>query len=418
MRKLPSLIVLAFLALVQGCGGGGGGGSADGAVAPTPAPAPAPATKPVLPTDPNSQQISVERGVGNNVNLLTTSVTVCAPGSSSNCQTLDHIVVDTGSTGLRILASALQPALAQALVQQTDAGGIPVLECAQFVDGYTWGPVKRADVRLASEQAKSLALQVIGDPAFLGAPLRCAATGPSKNSVQELRANGILGLSVFRQDCGSACTLPNNRGMYYVCSASICVQSPIALDQQVQNPVSKFSVNNNGVLIQLPSIPGSGAERADGLLVFGIGTQANNALGGATVIGVDPASGNFTTRYKGGSLTTSFIDSGSNGLFFPDAIAVCTSASAAPGFYCPASTVNGSAVIEGRNGTSATIAFSVADAAKLLTDNPSYTAFGSLGAPFAANSFDWGLPFFYGRKVYTAIEGASTPAGPGPYVAF
>ena len=45
---------------------------------------------------------------------------------------------------------------------------------------------------------------------------------------------------------------------------------------------------------------------------------------------------------------------------------------------------------------------------------------GTLGAPqFFANSFDWGLPFFYGRRVYTAIEGTSQPGGlAGPYVAF
>jgi hypothetical protein len=34
----------------------------------------------------------------------------------------------------------------------------------------------------------------------------------------------------------------------------------------------------------------------------------------------------------------------------------------------------------------------------------------------AVPGFDWGLPFFYGRAVYTAIEGRGTPAG--PYFAF
>jgi hypothetical protein len=33
-------------------------------------------------------------------------------------------------------------------------------------------------------------------------------------------------------------------------------------------------------------------------------------------------------------------------------------------------------------------------------------------------AFDWGLPFFFGRQVFTAIEGASTPGGSGPYFAF
>jgi hypothetical protein len=412
MRNRLAMVLFAVLALIQGCGGGGGGESAPAADTA------APVTKPVLPTDPNSQQISVEPGISNNVNLLTTSVTVCAPGSSSNCQTIDHIVVDTGSSGLRILASALAPTLAQALVQQTDAAGTAVVECAQFVDGYTWGPVKLADARFSSERANSLPLQVIGDSAFPGPPARCAATGPSKNSVQELRANGILGISVFRQDCGSACTVPNNRAMYYVCGLLFCTPAPIALGQQVQNPVSRFAVNNNGVVIDLPSVPDAGAARADGLLVFGIGTQANNALGTATVIGLDPASGNFTTRYKGSSLSTSFIDSGSNGLFFPDSIAVCTGASASPGFYCPPSTINASASIDGTNGASVSVSFSIANADALLSANPGYTAFRNLGASFSANSFDWGLPFFYGRKVYTAIEGAGTPAGPGPYVAF
>ncbi len=34
------------------------------------------------------------------------------------------------------------------------------------------------------------------------------------------------------------------------------------------------------------------------------------------------------------------------------------------------------------------------------------------------NSFDFGLPFFYGRKVYTAIAGRNAGGTVGPYVAF
>jgi hypothetical protein len=32
--------------------------------------------------------------------------------------------------------------------------------------------------------------------------------------------------------------------------------------------------------------------------------------------------------------------------------------------------------------------------------------------------FDWGLPFFYARNAYAAIEQQSTPGGAGPYVAY
>jgi hypothetical protein len=37
--------------------------------------------------------------------------------------------------------------------------------------------------------------------------------------------------------------------------------------------------------------------------------------------------------------------------------------------------------------------------------------------PFA-NSFDFGVPFFFGRTVYTAIEGRPAGGVGGPYVAF
>jgi len=35
-----------------------------------------------------------------------------------------------------------------------------------------------------------------------------------------------------------------------------------------------------------------------------------------------------------------------------------------------------------------------------------------------AGNFDWGLPFFYNRRVATAITGFTTSAGTGPYIAF
>ena len=412
MRNPLGIALLAGLALLHGCGGGGGSDSAAAAAA---APA-APVSGTIATTAANVHPISVDVGLGGNVNLAFVSVTLCAPGNGSNCQTIDNIVLDTGSSGLRVLSSALSATLA--LTPQSDANGNTLAECAHFVDGYTWGPVRLADLKLAGEQASSLPVQVIGDPGVPNAPARCAATGASKNSVAQLRANGILGLGMFRQDCGSACVQANNRGIYYGCTATACQQTAVPLAQQVQNPVPLFAVNNNGVIVQLPAVPAGGVASVAGSLVFGIGTQANNGLGTATVVGVDPSTGNFTTSYNGGSYASSFLDSGSNGFFFQDSIPVCPNGSAAPGFYCPAATLNNSAVIQGANGANANISFSIGNASALLAAKPTFAAFSELGGSFVNNSFDWGLPFFYGRNVYTAIEGADTPGGPGPYIAF
>ena len=417
MRKFLATALVSALASIQGCGGGGGGGGGSNSAA---APA-TPAANTITAASQNVQPIAVNSGPNNTVvNLAFTSVTLCAPNSSV-CQTIDNVFVDTGSSGLRIVATALTASLALTFTPQTDANGSPVVECAQFADGFTWGPVKLADLRIAGEQARSLPIQVIGDPAFpsTSIPRRCLGTGlPNKSTVQNLQANGILGVGVFRQDCGAFCA-SNISGLYYVCPASGCQAAAMPLDKQVQNPVAMFAADNNGVIIELPSVPDAGAASVSGSLVFGIGTRANNALGAATVVALDPSTGRFTTLYNGGAYANSFIDSGSNGLFFQDVgIPACGNATAA-GFYCPAATISAAAVVQGTNGASASVNFSVANAASLLTSNSGFTAFSNLGGRAPANTFDWGLPFFFGRNVFMAIEGATTSGGPaGPYVAF
>lgn len=72
---------------------------------------------------------------------------------------------------------------------------------------------------------------------------------------------------------------------------------------------------------------------------------------------------------------------------------------------------------------SSTVTFGIANALTLF--DSSNTAFNNLGGPNPANptlgfagGFDYGLPFFFGRNVYVAIENQSTPAGEGPFWAY
>ena len=63
-------------------------------------------TPPVTPTVNNVQAVVVDSGptlngqpIGANDELFTT-VTICVPGTTT-CQSIDHVLVDTGSSGLR-----------------------------------------------------------------------------------------------------------------------------------------------------------------------------------------------------------------------------------------------------------------------------------------------------------------------------
>ena len=115
----------------------------------------------------------VNAGPANNyLNGVFTSVTICVPGQSS-CQTIDGVLVDTGSSGLRVLASAVT----LTLPPQTDASGAPIAECFSFLDGYTWGSVQSADIKLGGEQASGVPVQVIGGAGLPAIPPACANSG-------------------------------------------------------------------------------------------------------------------------------------------------------------------------------------------------------------------------------------------------
>jgi hypothetical protein len=73
------------------------------------------------------------------------------------------------------------------------------------------------------------------------------------------------------------------------------------------------------------------------------------------------------------------------------------------------------ATVAGINGATSNVTFTIGNATSLFASGNN--ALSNLAGP-ASNYFDWGLPFFFGRRVFTAIEASATPAGNGPYYAF
>ncbi len=417
--KSNNILLLFLLALMAGCGGGSGGGAASGnppsggSGAPPGGGTPPASTNNVLSITVNGSLCSSETS-SSYPNKPCVSLTVCTPGTTA-CQTINDILLDTGSYGLRIFKSALNVSL----VPVTNNSGATIAECVQYADGSSdWGPVQTASVILGNEPAVQVPIQVI-DPAFGNAAQ--ASCEHLDTSPAEAGFNGILGIGSFAQDCGSRCASDGNNGIYYACSGSNCSGTEVPLSSQVQNPVALLPQDNNGVIVQLPNIPAEGSLSANGYLVLGIGTQSNNSPVTGTMtylINDNPDSqqyGDISTSFNGHTYD-SFLDTGSNGLFFTSPASLPNCASPNQEWFCPQSTQDFSATNTGATGSSSdAVSFQIGNFDSFITST--YNVSSEIGAN-PGGEFDWGLPFFFGRNVYVGLEGKQSSLGTGPYYAY
>ena len=422
---MQAFTVVTLMAMLAACGGGGSSDNSssnsnssntlNGGSLPA-----SPTQQPIAATAANTVPITVNQGVNGVVNIPTVSVTICANGSTSNCQTINNVQLDTGSFGLRIVGSALNSALLQALPVSKLSNGASLAECATFADGFTWGTVRNATVTIGGETtASAIPLQIIGDTTAGAMPARGCGSGLAENTVADLGANGILGVGTAQVDCGSTCVTPSTAATYsnyFGCPGiTSCARTAVPLAQQVANPAANFQADNNGVIVQMPPLPDTGAPSASGTLVFGVGTQSNNTLANAQSFTTD-GFGNLNNSSFNGSTVQAFLDSGSNAYFFNDSSLPLCSGSFA-GFYCPTSAQTRSVTLVGLNKATTSASIGILSAATLFGNTSNY-AFNNLAGQLGGNSdFDVGLPFFYGRHVYYGFDQTAT-GGPAPFVAF
>jgi hypothetical protein len=334
----------------------------------------------------------------------------------------------------------------------------------QFADGFSWGSVNTADIKMpvSGKTATNVIVQVIGaasagDPSKANPtclpppPINANGCMGLENNVPCFGANGILGVGPFVNDCNSVgtcdpannitsggVTFPGNSATYFSCTAAASCQQVgagiIAVQLQLPNPVVLFAADNNGVVIELPAVGATGAAAPlNGSLVFGIGTLANNALGSATklpmcygsgascMLGSTPLFGTVTATLNGNTYIESYLDSGLKANSFPTT-SIPSCAAPNQGFLCPTSTTSQSATLTGTDGTTAVADFSIANADSLFMQNNSMNfAFSNLGgsnysSTLPNSTLALGLPFFFGRNVFTGFENLST--GAAPYFAY
>lgn len=377
-------------------------------------------------------------------NMPCVTITVCVPGTTT-CQTIPNVLLDTGSFGLRIYNKVAATgdfntlrALTVTLPMEADPSNAAnvITQCETFGGFSTWGPMVKADVVMAGETAPSVPIQLVNST-FATIPASAGCHGPSapaSTTPADLGVNGILGVGPLPNDCGAYC-VPGARnassnGIYFSCPSSgsgSCTGIAVAIAQQVTNPVGLLPVDNNGVIVQMPNVADVGAPEADGYVIFGIGTQSNNTPPKPSAVVVMPATNDggkdyqrdFTTSYNGVSLPTSIIDSGSPYFFFngPSSLSVCTQSDlAASGFYCPTTETTYTATLQGGSSSALTVSFQITTAVNL--ESSTNFAFQNIGAQGDSTSFDWGLPFFYGRTIYFGLSGQTSSLGAGPFYAY
>jgi hypothetical protein len=424
--------------------------------------------------------LSVNRAIGKNVMKLTVNGSTCSVGSYLNkpcvevtlcdsltglkCETISDILLDTGSFGLRVFKSAftqLEPydsnkvAKDFEFISKSNAGvNGKLVQCATFGDGTAeWGPVMKAHVILGGEEAVHIPIQVI-DRDFANYTAACMNTvdqSPPGQDAASAGFNGILGVGLFAEDCGEICQVFNTT-LYFNCDPSDTSAPPqnspckptnaLVSTEQLKNPIAALGVDNNGLIVQLPIVPQGGAESVEGNVILGIDTRTASSVGYAdnsassgliTFTAAEENPGDnfayFKTIYRGTTYPTSFLDTGSNGLYFdaPSSAVIkdCTALSA-PWFFCPDSEISLQAQTQSADGLiSSIVNFKIIGLQDLFEPNRVFYNFGGDAGTGDNNSnhdptisFDWGLPFFLGRNVYNGINGKTSSLGTGPYWAY
>lgn len=337
------------------------------------------------------------------INIPTVSLVVCLPGNASLCRRIDHILLDTGSSGLRIFRNVLPfdpPPLSWE--------GRSVYECLPFGTANLWGQLGAIDVRLGREPfLRSLPVQIMGRNPVRSLqhilPPTCAQKVPDRPEETFAGFNGILGIAPQRYDFG----------FDYLCEKSHCSLWAPSVPFQVPNPVMLLPEDNNGVVLSFPRTPSNGNGPISGELRFGIWTQADNRIPSASTTYFLDGTGSLRAL-SGLSRIPVRIDSGTNFSLMPSSYWRFPSCpQPISSFACPPEPTVFPLLIQGDSGPSmGLVALSVRDARVILEKNSSVLPgilYKGKDSPFPM--IELGLPFFLGRTIYVQYSDGLRKAG-------
>lgn len=381
-------------------------------------------SKAIGPTDPgsgNTVPLIVDGGYNYDaINRPFIALRLCQSGTS-NCQIFDHILVDTGSTGLRINQSQISSTLLAALTPITYQNQ-NVYQCMQYAAGYDFGQVFSADVRLADKFASSISIEIINDGDQTGIPATCTGSTSFAN-LNEMGAKGIIGINPY--------SYPDNNytsGGVYLGSNYTQVNDPTTIPTQLNiNPVAALGSESSGFIMTLPSVTGASNGILEGSLILGLNTESNNMISSllaesliTVVTGSNDSSfpvGFFISSTSAGGVgdTDSIFDSGTPTYYFYSSMQQCTGSQA--GFYCPTSTANSwNSTITPESGSAISLAVQIIGYSAI--DQSIMPGLGEVASYSNLDLTLYGLTFFFGHSIYVGLMGpagsTNTPLGTSP----
>ena len=328
------------------------------------------------------------------LNRMVVSVTVCEPGTE-RCAKVDDVMVDTGSTGLRLESSAVPTWLRLPAFLGPD--GKPLAECLRFVHDTAWGTLHRADVRLGGLTASGLPLQVIDDMAG-PQPQSCPRSDVRPTS------NGTLGVGQHQFDCQGACGQRADTPGVFVRDGTgwLPVEGTVEPAYRLPNPALYLPGHDNGIVIDLPSPPAGGAREVAGTLTFGVDTLGDDKAGNSGILRLD-AAGRFTTVLAGKNYPASYIDSGTETyVLHEDGLPRCGNMAWA---YCAEPRRTLDAEMIGTDGKRIPTRFTVGNYQSTREHQAGASDDLAEVADPQAMSFVWGAPFFLGRRISLVMDG-------------
>lgn len=276
-------------------------------------------------------------------NIPQISLTICVPGTST-CQTIDHILVDTGSTGLFLFSKQTQGVLdlaATPLPQAKDSNGNLLYDCMAYGGNSNAGGTYIADVYLnGSHYATQQTIGVFGTVENQASQL-CSFNKNANQTINDyvlsnpqtqqvgLGFNGILGVGALKPSIDDSSTLSCNS--QFQCTPFNWYNGTNL--HGYSNILAQLNNDSNGFGLSIPSPSinvngGFNGQALQGQLILGINTQTDNQVSVAQKIMtlIQPSSltvipSGFLNASLEQSTAQVLVDSGTNGILISSTFA-------------------------------------------------------------------------------------------------